>query len=103
MPFEDSIINIGTGGYVVETVLAAFFGFLYSPTDFETTIVNVVNEGDDADSVGAIAGAFSGAFNGLGAIPARWLAPLEGREELIAVADRLMCLKNTMQAESAST
>ena len=103
MPFEESIVKIGTGGYVVETVLGAFFGFLHSPTDFEATIVNVVNEGHDADSVGAIAGAFSGAFNGLGAIPARWLAPLEGRDELIAVADGLSRLKTTMQAESAST
>jgi ADP-ribosyl-[dinitrogen reductase] hydrolase len=89
LPFEEGIPLIGTSGYVVQTVLAAFYGFLHSPHDFEQTLVNVINEGDDADSVGAIAGAFSGAFNGMAAIPERWLGPLEGREELIGIADRL--------------
>ena len=49
----------------------------------------MVNLGDDADTVGAITGALAGALHGETAIPARWLAPLELREPLRAVADRL--------------
>lgn len=101
MTFDDGIRQIGTSGYVVQTVLAAFYAFLHTPADFETTVVNAVNQGDDADSVGAIAGAFSGALNGMEAIPDRWLAPLEGREELVSVADRLLCLKSLPSHERA--
>ena len=97
MPFEEGIQAIGTSGYVVQTVLAAFYGFLHTPHDFEQTIVNVVNEGDDADSVGAIAGAFSGALNGMKAIPERWRSPLEDRETIIGIADRLFQLGSTEQ------
>lgn len=93
MPFEESIVKIGTGGYVVETVIGAFFGFLHTPHDFEQTIINVVNEGDDADSVGAIAGAFSGALNGMAAIPERWRSPLEDLEKIIGIANRLFQLR----------
>jgi len=51
-----------------------------------------VNLGDDADTVGAITGALAGAVHGEAGIPARWLAVLQLREPLRAVADRLAAL-----------
>ena len=48
--------------------------------------------GGDTDSIGAIAGAVSGAFNGMGKIPARWRENVEGGEYIESVAYRIYTL-----------
>lgn len=48
------------------------------------------NLGDDADTVGAVAGQLAGALYGASAIPERWLASLAWRERIVALADRLL-------------
>ena len=45
-----------------------------------------VNHSGDSDSTGAIAGNLLGLMLGVAAIPERWLAGLELREEIEAVA-----------------
>jgi ADP-ribosyl-[dinitrogen reductase] hydrolase len=45
--------------------------------------------GGDASAVGAVAGALAGAVYGETGIPPRWLATLQGRERITAVAERL--------------
>lgn len=82
----------GNGGYVMEAVPAALFAFLHSPYDLEATVLAAVNGGGDADSIGAMAGAVSGAFNGVGNIPARWMDNVEGCEYLESLAARLYTL-----------
>lgn len=82
----------GNGGYVMETVPGALFAFLRTPYDLEETIVTAVNAGGDTDSLGSIAGAVSGAFNGASRMPARWLDGVEGREYLEMLAERLFTL-----------
>lgn len=82
----------GNGGIASEAVPAALFAFLRSPYDLEESVVTAVNAGGDTDSIGAMAGAVSGAFNGTGAIPDRWLDGLEGRDYLESVAYRLYTL-----------
>lgn len=89
---EEGFAYTGTGGHVMETVPAAFFAFLRSPYDPEETLLTAVNAGGDTDSVGAIAGAISGAFNGLGALPARMRDEVEGREYIEGLARRLYTL-----------
>lgn len=89
---EEGFAYTGNGGYVVETVPGALFAFLRSPYDLEETVVTAVNAGGDADTLGSIAGAVSGAFNGSSRIPARWLEGLEGREYLELLAERLFTL-----------
>jgi ADP-ribosyl-[dinitrogen reductase] hydrolase len=69
-------------GYVVDTVKCATAALMQSKT-FEDGLVHVVNRGNDADSVGAVAGALLGAHFGVGAIPMRWLDKLHGREFLV--------------------
>lgn len=101
MEFDYGIQQIGTSGYVVQTFCAAFYAFLFTPADFETTIVNAVNQGDDADSIGAIAGAFSGALNGMKGIPERWLDRLEKKDEIVTVADALLKISRMLQRDSA--
>lgn len=65
-------------GYVVDTVQTVLHHFHQTP-DFETCLVKVVGCGDDADTTGAIAGMLAGAWGGMSALPARWLARLEAR------------------------
>ncbi|MBE0597374.1 MAG: ADP-ribosyl-[dinitrogen reductase] hydrolase [Desulfuromonadales bacterium] len=64
------------GGYVVET-LQTVFHYLFSTADFEECLIGVVNQGGDADTTGAIAGALAGAFYGEAALPRRWLRKLD--------------------------
>jgi ADP-ribosyl-[dinitrogen reductase] hydrolase len=64
------------GGYVVET-LQTVFHYLFSTGNFEECLVGVVNQGGDADTTGAIAGALAGAFYGESALPRHWLRKLD--------------------------
>jgi ADP-ribosyl-[dinitrogen reductase] hydrolase len=82
-----------SGGYVCET-LATVLHCLYGSGSFEECVVRVVNQGGDADTTGAIAGAVAGAFHGREGLPARWLRALdpEVRDEAEWLADRLVAL-----------
>jgi len=48
-----------------------------------------VNHDGDSDSTGLIAGHLLGAIQGVWAIPARWLAPLELHDVIAEMADDL--------------
>jgi ADP-ribosyl-[dinitrogen reductase] hydrolase len=61
-----------------------------SMTDsFEDALVDAVNRGYDADTVGAITGMLAGRKYGYSAIPKRWLDKLVKRDELLAMAEAL--------------
>src|SRR5581483_2677911 len=76
-------------GYVLDTLEVALWAFLHT-TSFESALLVAVNRGDDADTVGAVAGALAGARYGLSQIPARWLEPLRECDRLIDYSDRLL-------------
>lgn len=81
------------GSYVVDT-LQTVFHYLFTTGTFEECLVEVVNQGGDADTTGAIAGMIAGALYGPDAIPARWLKKLNSdvREEVETQAARLVDL-----------
>jgi ADP-ribosyl-[dinitrogen reductase] hydrolase len=81
--------DISSGGYVLDTLQAALW-CATKHDDVEEAIAEAVNLGGDADTTGAVTGALAGARGGARALPARWLEVLEGRDELIALADRLL-------------
>lgn len=81
--------DVRSGGYVLHTLGAAFWAFV-NHDSFEDVVVAAVNLGGDADSSGAVAGALAGACYGASAIPERWLAVLQSRQELTDLADRLL-------------
>ncbi len=81
--------RLGSGGFVLDTVCAAFWCLLHHST-LEETVVAAVSLGDDADTTGAVAGALAGAHYGVGAIPHRWLDLLQPRQELEMLVDRLL-------------
>jgi ADP-ribosyl-[dinitrogen reductase] hydrolase len=76
-------------GWVLDTMEVALWSFLHTDT-YESAVVEAVNRGADADTVGAVVGALAGAHYGLAGIPPRWLAALHQTGELIARADRLL-------------
>lgn len=82
--------------FVVDTLRTAFHAFFTTAT-FEECLVAAVNQGGDADTAGAIAGALSGAFYGMSAIPRRWVRRLDRtlREEVLALASSLVGLSPT--------
>ncbi len=59
----------GISPFVIPTVLAVLYAFLRTPKDWLESVRWVISLGGDVDTIGAITGAVSGAFNGIGAIP----------------------------------
>ncbi|WP_242392992.1 ADP-ribosyl-[dinitrogen reductase] hydrolase [Anaeromyxobacter oryzisoli] len=80
-------------GYVVDT-LQTVLHFFHTTRGFEECLVAVVNQGGDADTTGAIAGAIAGAFYGEEALPRRWVRALAPPlvAELGALAERMVAL-----------
>lgn len=62
--------NGGVSPYVVPSVIAAFYAVMDSPTDYWQTVQTAISFGGDVDTIAAMAGALSGALNGVEAIPA---------------------------------
>jgi ADP-ribosyl-[dinitrogen reductase] hydrolase len=90
-------------GYVVDTmqtVLHCFFG----TRSFEECLVETVNQGGDADTTGAIAGALAGAYYGLEAIPRRWTRRLERAvaAEIAALAPALVAVSPVGRSAASS-
>jgi len=80
--------EVQSSSFVLDTLRTAVWSVLHTGT-FEEAACFAVNLGNDADTVGAATGALAGAVYGEAGIPPRWLAPLQGRERIAAVAERL--------------
>lgn len=63
-------------GYVLDSWSNALDAVTYTDT-FEDAIIEAVNRGGDADTIGAIAGGLAGAYYGVSKIPARWIKELD--------------------------
>ncbi len=62
--------------YVVDTVQTVLH-FLNLNQDFEAVLIATVNQGDDADTTGALVGMLAGARCGASRLPQRWLHRLQ--------------------------
>src|SRR6266704_258835 len=76
-------------GFVAEEALAMGIYCALGAKDFEDGIILAVNHSGDSDSTGSITGNLLGAGAGVEAIPERWLARLELRSTIEAIADDL--------------
>lgn len=83
--------EIQVAAFVLDTLKAALWAVLRTHS-FEEALIEIVNRGDDCDTVGAVTGALAGAVYGADAIPARWLAPLSVCDRVVAAADGLALL-----------
>lgn len=86
---EVAFAELGETGSSEHVLASALFCFLRSPEDYRATVLAGVNCTGDSDSIGAMAGALSGAYNGVGVIPERWARRVENRAELEKVAQAL--------------
>ena len=71
--------GISSSGYVVHTIEAALWS-LITTDSFKECELKAVNLGDDADTVGAIAGGLAGLYYGYDSIPEEWLSAIQRRE-----------------------
>lgn len=83
--------------YVVDTMQTVFHYF-FKTRDFESCLVETVNQGGDADTTGAIAGMLAGAYYGMESIPKRWLKKIDRNlvDEISTLSDRLLDLSPSM-------
>lgn len=80
--------QIRSSGFCVHTLEAAIWAFV-NTDNFRECVLAAVNLGDDADTVGAVAGQIAGAYYGMSQIPPEWLDKLYNRDYIISLAERL--------------
>ena len=90
---QDDTIWHGISPYAKTSTFWAVYAFLMSPDDFWQTIQMALWPAGDVDTIAAMAGAISGAYNGFGAIPEEILSHIhEGEywevDGLLELADR---------------
>lgn len=88
----------GISPFVVPSVLWSLYSFLRTPDDYWETICTAIAVGGDVDTTAAMAGAISGAFLGLKAVPQELAHRLNdrggwGHDELCALARQAWRLK----------
>ena len=80
--------EVRSTGYVVHTLEAAVWAFA-GTASFEEAVPRAVDLGDDADTVGAVAGQIAGAVYGLGGVPERWAGRLHRGGDILDLGARL--------------
>ena len=89
--------------YVVDTVQTVLY-YLTQQDDFEAAMVATVNQGDDADTTGALLGMLAGARCGAARLPSRWLQRLRP-DVVAAITDQtygLLALAASMEPRPTS-
>ncbi|MEI6308411.1 MAG: ADP-ribosylglycohydrolase family protein [bacterium] len=86
---KDTLALIGASGYAAEAVPAAIYSFLFFPSSFREAVGIPLMCGGAASLIAALTGGLVGAFLGLEGLPTEWLATLEGRDRLDALAEQL--------------
>jgi poly(ADP-ribose) glycohydrolase ARH3 len=81
--------RIGRTVAVHESMPFAVYSFLRNVTSFEECLFCAILNGGDRDTLGAMAGAISGAYLGLEAIPESWRQKLENRAYIEQLASKL--------------
>ncbi|MGQ9459711.1 MAG: ADP-ribosylglycohydrolase family protein [Candidatus Bathyarchaeaceae archaeon] len=85
--------ELGNGIEAHNSVPAAIYSFLRHPNSFEECVLYAISLGGDTDTIGAMAGAISGAYHGVEAIPERWRSRLEARDYIEKLAEKLWSIK----------
>lgn len=73
--------DVNNSGWAVSTLQAALWAF-QTTDSFEEALIEAVNLGGDADTIGAVCGQIAGAYYGYSAIPERWLSVIKDRKNL---------------------
>lgn len=90
---SEVVRELGNGIEAFNSVPTALYSFLAHPRSFEEAVVYAVSLGGDADTIGAMAGAISGAYHGYDRIPVEWREKLEDGGLIVELADGLFEVK----------
>lgn len=89
--FKTALAEIGSSGYVAETVAAAFY-CLNKTDSFKDCVIMSIKCGGDTDTTAAVAGALAGTHYGLDAIPDEYKNQVENFQLLQDLTDELISL-----------
>lgn len=90
---------IGMGTKASEVLAFAFYSFLHAKEDFAKSALTAVNVLGNTDTTAAIAGALSGAYNGLSKIPRKFTDQLEEFDLLCDVGKKLIENSNYLRTD----
>ncbi len=87
-----------SSAYVVDTVQTVLHHY-FRTDSYRSCVVDVVNQGGDADTTGAIAGMLAGATYGLKSIPSQWLNKVDPQitSEIRQQVDTLLTIAETLK------
>ena len=88
---------LGNGVEAHESVPTAIYTFLRYPDSFADVVGYAISLGGDTDTIASMAGAVSGAYLGLDAIPEAWRENVEGSARLQELADSLHVLARSAE------
>jgi len=80
---------LGNGIEALRSVPTAIYSFLRQPRSYKDTVIYAISLGGDTDTIASMAGAISGAYLGLDALPGEWRAKLENKDYIETLAERL--------------
>jgi poly(ADP-ribose) glycohydrolase ARH3 len=86
---EKVVAVLGNGIEAPRSVPTAIYCFLSQPQSYKDTVIYAISLGGDTDTIAAMAGAISGAYLGIEAIPSKWRVKLENKEYIKALAEKL--------------
>lgn len=78
--------KIKSTGYVVDSLEAAVWS-LITTTSLEEGLLKAVNLGDDADTIGAIAGGLAALYYGYDSAPQEWREQIVKEKEIISMIE----------------
>lgn len=82
--------HLGRSVTAHESLPFALYCFLLSSNDFLETMLHAVSNGGDSSTLGAMAGALSGAHLGIDGIPKSWISKLENFDQINQVAHKIL-------------
>ncbi len=83
------VILLGNGIEAPRSVPTAIYCFLKQPRSYKDSVLYAISLGGDTDTIASMAGAISGAYLGIEAIPQEWKAKLENEAYIEALAEEL--------------
>jgi poly(ADP-ribose) glycohydrolase ARH3 len=91
---QEAAPRLGLSVAVHESMPFSLYCFLRYPDRYEDCLLCAILNGGDRDTMGAMAGAISGAYLGAEAIPSAWQGKLENRQHIEALAQKLFDVRS---------